>query len=60
MLNAQFVGVLDIEGDYTIVDSIVLKDDLILLVEREPKVYQLYKVNLETAATTLLEIQHAD
>jgi hypothetical protein len=54
------VGVLDIEGDYTIVDSIVLKDDLILLVEREPKVYQLYKVNLETAATTLLEIQHAD
>jgi len=60
MLNAQFVGIVDIPGEYKVIDSIMFKDDLILLVEREPMVYQLYKVNLETAKTTLVEIEHAD
>jgi len=54
------VGIVDIPGEYKVIDSIMFKDDLILLVEREPMVYQLYKVNLETAKTTLVEIEHAD
>jgi len=61
MLNAQFVGYLDIPGKYTVIDSVVFRDSLWLIVKTDAgQEYVLYQVDLGTGKATPVNLEMAD
>lgn len=61
MLNAQFVGYLDIPGKYTVIDSVVFRDSLWLIVKTDAgQEYVLYQVDLETGKATPVNFEMQD
>jgi len=61
MLNAQFVGYLDIPGKYTVIDSVVFRDSLWLIVKTDAgQEYVLYQVDLGTGKATPVNLEMVD
>ena len=62
MMNAQFIGYLDIPGKYTVIDSVIFDGDLFLITKTDAAAdsYVLYRVNLETAETTPITVEADD
>jgi hypothetical protein len=56
--GAEFIGYLNIPGEYNIITSAIVKGDLFLIVQTADEIgVRLYRVDLETAVATLLNVQ---